>query len=274
MISPFRFSLLPMIAALSIAQPGFAQTPSDTGGAATTGLTTCASDVAVAATRSRISLESGGKAVPALLYEPQGVPVAGSALVIMLGRSIEDDLIALDNHAIQLASRGFAVIVPFYLEAERAQDEPARARAAHRIWREVAVDAADAIASEMGLDTNRVVLWGHTRGGGVALAAALEPGSRVGGAVGVNIGGVPQDDAQGAGRPFLLIHSAHSSLLPARQVRSMGDRIRERGGQVDLLEIAADDGQFGPADWCRVMDGTRGLLERVAGSAAVVPTGG
>lgn len=271
MISRVRIALLPMVAALSIAQPSLAQTPAETRGATTIGLPGCASDVAVAAARSRISLESGGKEVSALLYEPQGVPNAGSALVIMHGRSGEDDLVTLDNHAIQLASRGFAVIVPFYLEAERAQDEPARARAAHRIWRVVALDAAEAIATEMGFDAGKVVLWGHTRGGGVALAAALEPGSPVGGAIGVNIGGVPQDDAQGAGRPFLLIHSARSRLLPPHQVRSMGERIRERGGQAELLEIAADDGQFGPADWCRILDGTRGLLERVATSAAAAP---
>ena len=257
------------MAALCLAGAALAGTPQEPR-PATEGLAGCASDVPVAAIRSRITFTSDGRDVPALLYEPRGATPAGSALVILHGSSLEEDLNALDNHAIQLASRGFAVIVPFYLRAERG-DDPARARAAHRVWRQVALDAADAIAVEMGLAPGKVLLWGQTRGGGVALAATLEPGSPVGGAVAVNIGGQPQDDAEGRGRPFLLIRSATLSGQVSDQVRRMGDRIEERGGRVDRLEVAGDHDRLEGADWCRIMDATRGLLERVAASGAGAP---
>lgn len=253
-------------AVLLLADAVFAQSPPQgVNGAAVVGLPGCESDVPTAATRQSITFTSQGRDVPALLYEPQGVPAAGAALVILHGRTIEEDVFALDGHAIQLASRGFPVILPFYLEAANGRD-PSRAREAHRVWRRVALDAADALAVEAGMGMERVVLWGQTRGGGVALAAALEPGSPVGGAVGLNIGGAPQRDAQGAGRPFLLIHPARSRDLPPRQVRDMASAIHDRGGDVERLEVAHDFDRFEPADWCRVMDATRRLLERVASS--------
>lgn len=267
MTPAMRMALSAGATILLLACAAFARSPQDgANGAPIVGLPGCASDVPVAATRQRVTFSSGGHEIPALLYEPQGVPGSGAALVILHGRTIEQDVFALDGHAIQLASRGYAVILPFYLEAEREQADPARRRAAHRVWRQVALDAADVLASEIGISPGRVALWGQGRGGGVALAAAMEPGSPVGGAVGLNIGGLPQQDAQGRGRPFLLIHPARSQDLPPSQVRNMASAIRDRGGDVERMEVAHDVDRFDMADWCRVMDGTRGLLERVAAS--------
>lgn len=249
---------------IGLAWPAWAQTPQIDARTATVGMPGCQSDVAISARRERISLTSQGREVSALIYEPLGEMRRHAALVIMHNRGIRDDVSALDDHAIQLASRGFAVILPFYLDAEREQTEPSRARAAHRTWRGVALDSADAIAAEVGIQPGRVILWGSGRGGGIALAAALQPDRSVGGAVGINIGGVPQDDAQGIGKRFLLIHSSPSRLMPSQMVRSMADKIEERGGNVERVEIAAEAGEFETADWCRVMDSTRELLEMTA----------
>lgn len=185
----------------------------------------------------------------------------------------KDDLVELDNHALQLASRGFVVILPFYLDAQREQTEPSKARAAHRTWRRVALDAADAVAAEVGIATGNVILWGHGRGGGIALAAALQPESPVGGAVAVNIGGSPQDDAQGAGRPFLLFHSARSRLIPALGVRTMADRIQQREGRVRRIEIDAEADRLTVSHWCAVMDGTRSVLDQTQAARSVAVAG-
>ncbi len=245
-----------------------AQTPASQ--TAAVGLPGCVSDVAVAASRAHISFSSQGRDISALLYEPQGTTPSGAAMVVLHGY---DDIEILDNHALQMASRGFAVILPFYLQAERENDA-SRARAAHRAWRQVALDAAEAVAIESGVERNDVVLWGHSRGGGIALAAALEPGSPVGGAVSVNIGGYPQDDAQGTGRPFLLIHFARSSRLQPQQVKDMAEKIEERGGRVERLEIDVAEDEFARDDWCLIMDRTRGLLESVARPGTTGTTGG
>lgn len=228
------------------------------------GLPGCASDVPVAASRSVINFTSQDRDISALLYEPQGIQHSDAALVILHGYQVRDDVSELDGHAIQLASRGYAVILPFYLRPGIRGDDPTTARNTHRAWRRIANDAATAVAAEMKLDSRRVLLWGKSRGGGVALATALEPDSTVGGAVGVNIGGAPQDDAVGTGRLFLLAHPARSARLPPREVMTMAERIQERGGIVERMEVAADHDQFATADWCRIMDGTRGLLERLA----------
>lgn len=228
------------------------------------GVPGCSSDIVPAATRRNITLSRDGREVPAIIYEPATERRAGSALVMLHGRTIREDVTALDAYAVQLASRGIYVVFPFYLQARGVGDAPSEGRAAHRIWRGVALDAASAIALEAELEPRHVALWGHGLGGGVALAATLEPDSPVGGAVGVNIGGSPQDDAEGGGRPFLLVHSARSSLLPPREVRTMAERIEERGGDVERVEVASDYGRFGRDDWCRTIDATRGLLERIA----------
>lgn len=248
-------------AALHLAAPAHAQS---TPPARTTpvGMPGCSQDVPLAATRASITFTSGGKEIPAILYEPQGVPHASTAVVILHGRDVAGEMTYLDDHALQLASRGVSVLLPFYLAADDGRDaEAARARAAHRRWRGVALDAAEALAAERGLSRRQVHLWGHTRGGGVAIAAALEQGSPVGGAIAVQIGGTPQDSAEGLGRPFLLIY-APGPLFPAAQGRAMSDAIREDGGVVEEIRIGVPWEGWTGAEWCAVFDHTRGYLER------------
>lgn len=107
---------------MGLAWPAWAQTPQIDTSTATVGIPGCQSDVAISARRERISLTSQGKDISALFYEPLGEVRRHAALVIMHDNGIRDDVLALDDHAIQLASRGFAVILPFYLDAERERE--------------------------------------------------------------------------------------------------------------------------------------------------------
>lgn len=226
------------------------------------GMPGCSHDVPLAATRSSITFTSGGKEVPAILYEPQGVPYAPSAMVILHGRDVAGEMTFLDDHALQLASRGVSVLLPFYLAADDGRDEePARARAAHRTWRRVALDAAEALAAERGLPPHQVHLWGHSRGGGVAIAAALEQASPVGGAIAVQIGGRPQDSAEGLERPFLLIY-APDARFPAAQGRGMADAIRGDGGVVEEVRIGTPWEGWATAEWCTVFEHSLAHLEK------------
>jgi dienelactone hydrolase len=248
-------------AALHLAAPAHAQSipPTRT---TPVGMPGCGQDVPLAATRASITFASGGKDIPAILYEPQGVPHASTAVVILHGREVAGEMIYLDDHALQLASRGVSVLLPFYLAADDGRDpEPARARAAHRTWRRVALDAAEALAAERGVSQRQVHLWGHTRGGGVAVAAALERGSPVGGAIAVQIGGRPQDSAEGLGRPFLLIY-APDALFPAAHGRAMADAIREDGGVVEEIRIGVPWESWAGAEWCAVFDHSRAHFDR------------
>ena len=91
------------------------------------GVPGCADDVAVRAWREPITFDSRGRSIRAHLYTPRGVSNGMGLVLLHGGTGFEMNAILFDAHAIQLASRGYHVILPAYFDAA-APDRALRRR--------------------------------------------------------------------------------------------------------------------------------------------------
>lgn len=223
------------------------------------GVPGCADDIAVRASRETITFESRGRPIRAHLYTPRGE--ANGAGIVMLhgGTGFEMNAILFDAHAIQLASRGYRVILPAYFDA--AAPDQSRRTVAARAWRQAALDAAGQLAARSGVDTGRVALWGYSRGAGVAADAATAPGSDVRSAILVAGGGAVEDSVAGRDLSVLLLHARRDEAVPVRATLRLAEDLREAGAAVAVEELAFDGHQYDLPTWCAVMGRTRTFLE-------------
>jgi dienelactone hydrolase len=228
------------------------------------GVPGCADDVAVRATRELITFESRGRDIRAYLYSP-GQPNGAGIVMLHGGTGFEMNSILFDAHAIQLASRGYRVILPAYFDA--AAPDGDRRMVTARAWRQVALDAAEALSAEPGMTRDRVALWGYSRGAGVGADAATSPGSGVRSAILVAAGGTVDEDLAGRNQSFLLLHARRDEAVPVRSTLRLADELRAAGAAVEVEELAFDGHQYDLSTWCTVFARTRTFLEAGHGPA-------
>lgn len=240
-----------LIASLAAASPALAQVQ--------VGVPGCADDVAVQASRTLITYESRGRPIRAYLYVPRGEANGAGLVMLHGGTGFEMNSILFDAHAIQLASRGYWVILPAYFDA----DAPAQGRRLvnARAWRQAALDAADQLAGKPGVLPGRVALWGYSRGAGVALNAATVPGSPVRSAVLVAGGGSTDETLTSRDLSFLLMHARRDEAVPVRATLELAADLREAGAAVEVQGLDFDGHQYDLPTWCAVMGRTRAFLE-------------
>lgn len=245
-----------------------------TGGAATAqtapqppqvGVPGCADDVAVRASRELITFESRGREIRAYLYSPAAQPNGLGIVLLHGGTGFEMNAILFDAHAIQLASRGYRVMLPAYFDA--AAPDGDRRTVTARAWRQVALDAAEALSAEPGMSRDRVTLWGYSRGAGVGADAATSPGSGVRSAILVAAGGAVDEDLAGRGQSYLLLHARRDEAVPVRSTLRLADELRAAGAAVEVEELAFDGHQYDLPTWCTVFARTRAFLEAGHGPA-------
>ncbi|WP_332639078.1 dienelactone hydrolase family protein [Brevundimonas sp.] len=224
-----------------------------------TGVPGCADDVAVRASRELVTFDSRGRQIRAYLYTPRGEMNGAGLVMLHGGTGFEMNAILFDAHAIQLASRGYHVILPAYFDAD-APDQ-SRRTVTGRAWRQAALDAAGALAAEPGLSAGRVALWGYSRGAGVAVDAATAPGSPVRSAVLVAGGGGVDDSLAGRDLSVLLLHARRDEAVPVRATRALAQDLREAGAAVEIQALDFDGHQYDLPTWCAVMSRTRAFLE-------------
>ena len=244
-------TLIGLIAMLAAGPPALAQ--------AQVGIPGCADDVPVRAMREPITFESRGRQIRAHLYTPRG-EVNGDGIVLLHGGTgFEMNSILFDAHAIQLASRGYRVILPAYFDA--AAPDARRRTVTARAWRQAALDAAEALSAEPGMARGRVALWGYSRGAAVGADAATAEGSGVRSAILVAGGGVIEDDLAGRDLSVLLLHARRDEAVPVRATLRLADALREAGASVAVRELDFDGHQYDLATWCAVFGATRTFLE-------------
>ena len=231
------------------------------------GVPGCSDDVAVQASRTLVSFESRGRPIRAHLYAPRGEPNGAALVMLHGGTGFEMNSILFDAHAIQLASRGYWVMLPAYFDA----DAPAQGRRLvnARAWRQAALDAAAQLAGTAGVSPDRVALWGYSRGAGVALNAAIAPESPVRSAVLVAGGGDVEDSLVDRDLAFLLMHARRDEAVPVRATLDLAADLREAGARVEVEGLAFDGHQYDLPTWCAVMGRTRNFLESRGGPADV-----
>ena len=251
-VSLFRAAALAgLIGGLAGAPPAMAQ--------AQVGVPGCADDVAVSASRETITFDSRGRQIGAHLYPPRGEANGRGVVLLHGGTGFEMNSILFDAHAIQLASRGYRVILPAYFDA--ADPDPRRRTVAARAWRQVALDAAEALSAEPGMARERVALWGYSRGAGVGVDAATAEGSGVRSAILVAGGGAVEEDLAGRDLSVLMLHARRDEAVPVRATLQLADELREAGAAVEVRELAFDGHQYDLPTWCEVFAATRAVLE-------------
>lgn len=229
------------------------------------GVPGCADDVAVQAWREPITFDSRGRSVRAHLYTPRGEANGVGVVLLHGGTGFEMNAILFDAHAIQLASRGYRVILPAYFDA--AAPDSSRRTVTARAWRQAALDAAEALAAEPGMARERVALWGYSRGAAVGADAATSPGSGVRSAILVAGGGSLDADAEGRELSVLMLHARRDEAVPVRSTLRLAEDLREAGATVEVQELAFDGHQYDLPTWCAAFAATRTFLEGRHGPA-------
>ena len=229
------------------------------------GVPGCADDVPVRAWREPITFDSRGKSLRAHLYSPRGEANGVGVVMLHGGTGFEMNSILFDAHAIQLASRGYHVILPAYFDA--AAPDGRRRTVTARAWRQAALDAAEALAAEPGLARERVALWGYSRGAAVGADAATSPGSGVRSAILVAGGGSVDEDLEGRELSVLMLHARRDEAVPVRSTLRLAEELREAGATVEVQELDFDGHQYDLRTWCTAFAATRAFLEGRHGPA-------
>lgn len=223
------------------------------------GIPGCTDDVAVRASRELITFDSRGRPIRAQLYTPRGEPNGRGVVLLHGGTGFEMNAILFDAHAIQLASRGYWVILPAYFDA--ANPDARRRLVTARAWSQTALDAAAQLAAKPGVTTDRVALWGYSRGAGVAVDAATAPDGSVRRAVLAAGGGEVEDSVAGRSLSVLMLHARRDEAVPVRATLALADDLREAGATVEVQGLDFDGHQYDLATWCDVFTRTRAFLE-------------
>ena len=257
--APVRWSLIALIGLLAAATGGPAAFAQTAAAPMRVGVPGCADDVAVRASRALISFESRGRPVRAYLYTPGVEPTGDGVVMLHGGTGFEMNSILFDAHAIQLASRGYWVILPAYFDA----DAPAQGRRLvnARAWRQAALDAAGQLAGKPGVLPGRVALWGYSRGAGVALNAVTAPEGAVRSAILVAGGGEVDGTLVDRDLSFLLMHARRDEAVPVRATLELAADLRQAGAGVEVQGLDFDGHQYDLPTWCAVMGRTRTFLE-------------
>lgn len=229
------------------------------------GVPGCADDVPVLAWREPITFDSRGRSIRAHLYTPRGEANGLGIVLLHGGTGFEMNAILFDAHAIQLASRGYHVILPAYFDAARPDSR--RRTVTARAWRQAALDAAEALAAEPGLSRERVALWGYSRGAAVAADAATSEGGAVRYAVLVAGGGSVEDDRAAPDLEVLMLHARRDEAVPVRSTLRLAEELRRAGTEVEVRELAFDGHQYDLPTWCEAFAATRAFLEARHGPA-------
>lgn len=221
----------------------------------------CSDDVPQRATRGNTEFISNSQTVRGLLYRPAG-PANGAAVVLLhSSEGLSVDAHSFDPHAIQLAARGYHVLVPNYFEA-RARKVPWRANDV-RQWEEAGHDAVAYMGTLEGVDPTRVGIWGFSLGGFVATDGSANPDSTARVAIGVATGSDISEPERGRRElPMMLIegYSTFPVIAPAT-MRDLASNLRRRGATVEVQMLAGSDRSMTGAVWCEVFQHTRRFLD-------------
>lgn len=222
----------------------------------------CVNDVTHAATREQVEYESGTRTIRGLIYRPRRPNGAG--VVLLHGaRGLAADAPVFDPPAIQLASRGYHVLIPNYYDARPGRQQ--RSGQDMRTWRRAASDGVGFLGGQAGADPERVALIGYSLGGFLAVETAMEGGpaaTAVGISAGVDVGepGRARRDVA-----LLLLHARRDSVISPASTRSWARTLRTRGAAVDVQTLDWEGHGFDRPTWCDAFARIQTFLDHTIG---------
>ena len=219
----------------------------------------CAGDVALNGRRNHAEFVSHRQTIPSMIYEP--LSPNGGAIVLLHGAGgLGADAERFDHHALQLASRGYRVLVPNYFAARRGRAD--RSNDDVRVWQEVGSDAIRYVSSLPGVDEDRVAIWGYSLGGFLATDGAMDSNSPARAAIGVSTGtDVWRPSRDRRTLPVLLIHGRRDPVVSYNSMLSLAASLRGRGAKVETIQIASNQHPIDIDGWCDVFAHTRAFLD-------------
>jgi dienelactone hydrolase len=252
-VRPAGFLSALALAAAAVAAPVQAQDPSTAG---------CPDEIRHNATRESISYDFRGQSIPALIYKPRSGTENGVGVVLLHGfMGLNGHGPLFDPHAIQLASRGYTVMVPSYFDAR-----PWRQRfngSDISIWSETSGEAVRFLGTQPGVDPNKVVLWGYSLGGYLATDGSLTDYGKAAAAIGVSTGTDIWSSASRGSRniPILIMHGRNDRSVSTRSMEALARNLGVRGATVETELLAGQQHELDAPTWCHVFARTRGFLE-------------
>jgi dienelactone hydrolase len=182
---------------------------------------------------------SGGKPIR-LDHYPPNHPGSSPAVILIHGSG--GPLHGLDPFAGHAANFGLHVFVLHYFERTGHNwVAPSQVETHFLVWLETLKDAVNFVASQPGVDAERIGLLGFSLGAYLALALATRD-SRIA-AVAELFGGLPQQFTGGAGNlpPVLILHGAQDTTVPVEQAHEL-ERILQGHKIPYLIKIYPDQG--------------------------------
>lgn len=228
--------------------------------------TTCQNDIAPAATVERATFQSRGRDIQSLMFRPTG-PANGAGIVMLHGAGgLHADAPRLEAGIMQLASRGYVVLMPSYYDvsvrgAAAIEDSPL----ARDHWKQAGNDALLYLANLPEVADDRVGSWGFSLGGFLAVDGAI------GGGPARAVVAVAGAGRLGRGRgavPVLLIAGDQDPVITITAVNTMADSLRRRGIPVSVETLHTTRHLFDPPTWCEVFDHTRRFFDDQLSSPA------
>jgi dienelactone hydrolase len=182
---------------------------------------------------------SDGKPIRLDHYPPNH---AGSSPAVVLIHGSGGPLHGLDPFASQAAHFGVHVFVLHYFDRTGHNwVAPSQIEPNFLIWLETLKDAVSFVASQPGVDAERIGLLGFSLGAYLALALATRD-SRIA-AVAELFGGLPELFTNSAGNlpPILILHGAQDTTVPVERAHEL-ERILKQHKIPYLMKIYPDQG--------------------------------
>lgn len=221
----------------------------------------CPDDVPVNARRGTMKLPSNNREVDAMVYTPRDGGRNGAVIVMLHGaQGLRSTLPAFDPRALQLASRGYVVVMPQYYDATSSNAE--RERRNMDRWRDVADDVATAAAAFAGVDARKVGVWGFSLGGWLAAEAAMRNESlrsAVAVAAGSDVAPARSFRRQ---VPILMVNADGDPVISETSGREMATELRRRGAEIESLTLDSDQHFFEQPLWCQTFTASREFFDR------------
>lgn len=253
---------LSALALLSSAGAGTAQSAPPQAAAAPPAATGgCPDEIRHDATREQAEFTSEGHTIRGLIYKPHHYN--GAAVVLLHGaQGLGGDAPKFDPHAIQLASRGYVVLVPSYFDSRPWQQRRVTSRDMDA-WAQVGADAVRYVGGLPNVDPARVALWGYSYGGYLAVDDSVRPDAPAAVAIGVGAGtDIWSDPTRGRREvPILLIHGRADPRVRPNSMRDLAANLRLRGATVEIEMIDTNEHDINGPLWCEVFRYTRGFLD-------------